>query len=214
VDTYRRTGSNAFLRSRRPKPIFIIADLPNQDAALPRKRLQMILGYLSAKYYDLGSDNGSRFRSEPGSGLLVGLSKIFISPRHEIAFQSAQEPSCWSANLNCYMASVPRSTWEITLADYHPTPERSFHPRGSRCPAKPRTHFHAISSLSFCQQARTRHRLICKWNPPGNRRESRRKQNACPGYRRAGARAILRVDKFSFSLGGFFLLGFFLFSLS
>ncbi len=130
VDNLSENWLQCFSALRRPKPIFIIADLPNQDCRVTKEATANESWDTSpATYYDLGSDTGPDFDLSPVQDFSVGLSRFYFFQDHEIRL-----PVCSGTQL---LVSKPELLYgvrteidlgEITLADYHPTYPRKIIP--------------------------------------------------------------------------------------
>jgi len=93
-----------FSALRRPNQSSSLRTFRTRIAALPRKRLQMNPGIPLRQRIMTSDPIRVPFRSEPRFRTSRLAFPDFISSKTtRFAFQSAQEPSCWSANLNCYM---------------------------------------------------------------------------------------------------------------
>ena len=130
VDNLSENWLQCFSALRRPKPIFIMAELPNRDCRVSKEATANEPWATSpATYYDLGSDTGPDFDLSPIQNFSVGLSRFYVFEDHEIRL-----PVCSGTRL---LISKPELQYgvrteidlgEITLANYHPTYPRKIIP--------------------------------------------------------------------------------------
>jgi hypothetical protein len=130
VDNLSENWLQCFSPLRRPKPIFIMAQLPNQDCRVSEEATANEPWASSpATYYDLGSDTGPDFDLSPIQSFFVVLSRY-----HFFEDLDTRLPVCSGTRL---LVSKPELQYavrdeidlgEITLANYHPTYPRKIIP--------------------------------------------------------------------------------------
>jgi len=130
VDNLSENWLQCFSPLRQPKPIFIMAELPNQDCRVSEQTTaQEPWAGSPATYYDLGSDSGPDFDLSPIQNFFVGLSRYRFFEDLDTRL-----PVCSGTRL---LVSKPELRYavrheidlgEITLANYHPTYPRKIIP--------------------------------------------------------------------------------------
>jgi hypothetical protein len=121
---------HCFSALKRPKPVFIVAELPNSECSVTKEATaQESWADSPATYWDLGADNGAEFDLSPIQDFSVALSRFYFFEDHEIRL-----PVCSGTQL---LVSKPEFQYsvrdkiglgEIRLANYHPTYPRKIVP--------------------------------------------------------------------------------------
>jgi hypothetical protein len=134
VDNLSDNWLQCFSALRRPKPIFIMAELPNRDCQVSKEATANEPWANSpATYYDLASDTGPDFDLSPIQNFSIGLSRY-----HFFEDLDTRLPVCSGTRL---LVSKPELQYavrdeidlgEITLANYHPTYPRKIIPPARR----------------------------------------------------------------------------------
>lgn len=130
VDNLTENWLQCFSALRQPKPIVIMAELPNPECRVSeRATAEEPWARVPAAYYDLGLDTSPDFDLSPIQNFSIGLSKYYFYEDHEIRL-----PVCSGTRL---LVSKPELQYavreeidlgEITLANYHPTFPRKIIP--------------------------------------------------------------------------------------
>jgi hypothetical protein len=140
VDDMSLNWLRCFSALRRPKPVFIVAELPNAECRVAREATADESWAASpATYYDLASDSGPDFDLSPVQDFSIGLSRFYFFEDHEIRL-----PVCSGTRL---LVSKPELQYavrdeidlgEIALANYHPTyPRKIIPPQKLPAPGSP-----------------------------------------------------------------------------
>ena len=139
VDDVSLNSLRCFSALKRPKPVLIVAELPNAECQVAREATAEESWATSpATYSDLGSDTGPDFDLSPVQVFSVGLSRFYFYEDHEIRL-----PVCSGTRL---FVSKPELQYavrdeidlgEITLASYHATYPRKIVPPPQRQPRAP-----------------------------------------------------------------------------
>ncbi len=134
VDKLSENWLQCFSALKRPKPVFIAAEVPNSECRVSKEAASEESWAASpAIYYDLESDTGPDFDLSPVQDFSVGLSRFYAFEDHEIRL-----PVCSGTRL---LVSKPQLQYavrdeidlgEITLANYHPTYPRKIIPPAQR----------------------------------------------------------------------------------
>ncbi len=121
---------HCFSALKRPKPVFIMAELPNSECRVTKEATaQESWAASPATYWDLESDTGAEFDLSPIQDFSVGLTRFYYFEDHDIRL-----PVCSGTRL---LVSKPEFQYnirneidlgEITLANYHPTYPRKIIP--------------------------------------------------------------------------------------
>jgi hypothetical protein len=121
---------HCFSALKRPRPVFIMAELPNSDCSVTKEATAQESWAVSpATYWDLGADTGAEFDLSPIQDFSVGLSRFYFFEDHDIRL-----PVCSGTQL---LVSKPEFQYsvrdkidlgEIRLANYHPTYPRKIVP--------------------------------------------------------------------------------------
>ena len=134
VDNLTENWLQCFSALRRPKPIVIMAELPNSDCPVSDQATAAEpWANVPAAYYDLGLDTGPDSDISPIQDFSIGLSKFYYYEDHEIRL-----PVCSGTRL---LVSKPELQYavrdemdlgEIMLVNYHPTFPRKIIPPAHR----------------------------------------------------------------------------------
>jgi hypothetical protein len=134
VDKVSEDWLQCFSALRRPKPILIMAELPNSECRVTKEATaEEPWASVPATYYDLGPDSGPDFDFSPIQNFSVGLSRFYFYEDHEIRL-----PICSGTRLFVskpefqYRVREEIDLGEITLANYHPTYPRKVIPPAQR----------------------------------------------------------------------------------
>jgi len=121
---------HCFSALKRPKPVFIMAELPNSECRVTKEATaQESWAASPATYWDLENDTGAEFDLSPIQDFSVGLTRFYYLEDHDTRL-----PVCSGTRL---LASKPAFQYsirdeidlgEITLANYHPTYPRKIIP--------------------------------------------------------------------------------------
>ena len=130
VDNLSEDWLQCFSALKRPKPIFIMAQLPNQECRVSKEATsEEPWADSPATYYDLEADAGAELDFTPVQDFSIGLSKLYAFEDHDIRL-----PVCSGTQL---LVSKPEFQYavgdeidlgEITLSNYHPTYPRKILP--------------------------------------------------------------------------------------
>jgi len=134
LDDMSQNWLQCFSALKRPKPIFIMAELPSSECRVSKETTAEESWATSpATYYDLEADAGPDFDLSPIQEFSVGLSRFYFFEDHEIRL-----PICSGTQL---LVSKPELQYavrdeidlgEITLANYRPTYPRKVIPPAQR----------------------------------------------------------------------------------
>lgn len=121
---------HCFSALKRPKPVFIMAELPNSECRVTKEATaQQSWAASPATYWDLENDTGAEFDFSPVQDFSVGLARFYYFEDLDIRL-----PICSGTQL---LVSKPEFQYnvrdkidlgEITLANYHPTYPRKIIP--------------------------------------------------------------------------------------
>src|SRR6266481_5389806 len=121
---------HCFSALKRPKPVFIMAELPNSECRVTKEATaQESWAASPATYWNLENDTGAEFDLSPIQDFSVGLTRFYYFEDHDIRL-----PVCPGTRL---LVSKPEFQFsmrdeielgEITLRNYHPTYPRKIIP--------------------------------------------------------------------------------------
>jgi hypothetical protein len=121
---------HCFSALKRPKPVFIMAELPNSECSVTKEATAQESWAVSpATYWDLEADTGAEFDLSPIQDFSVGLTRFYFFEDHDIRL-----PVCSGTQL---LVSKPELQYrvqgqidlgEIRLTNYHPTYPRKIVP--------------------------------------------------------------------------------------
>jgi hypothetical protein len=139
VDDVTMDWLRCFSALKQPKPVFIVAQLPNPECRVTREATgEEPWAASPAAYSDLAADTGPDFDFSPVQDFTVGLSRFYFYEDHEIRL-----PICSGTHL---LVSKPELQYsvrdeidlgEITLSNYHATFPRRVIPPVKRPPQSP-----------------------------------------------------------------------------
>jgi hypothetical protein len=123
-----------FSALKRPKPVFIMAELPNSECSVTKEATaQESWAASPATYWDLEADTGAEFDFSPVQDFSVGLTRFYFFEDHNISL-----PICSGTQLLVskpefqYNVGDKKDLGEIRLANYHPTYPRKIIPPAQR----------------------------------------------------------------------------------
>lgn len=139
VDNLTENWLQCFSALRRPKPIVIMAELPNSECPVSdRATAEEPWAELPAAYYDLGLDTSPDFDLSPIENFSIGLSKFYFYEDHEIRLPVCSGTRLLLSKPNLqYAVRDELDLGEITLANYHPTFPRKIIPPAKKRPQAP-----------------------------------------------------------------------------
>jgi hypothetical protein len=139
VDDMTMNWLRCFSALKRPKPIFIVSQLPNPECRVTREATAEEPWAASpATYSDLAADAGPDFDFSPVQDFTINLSRFYFYEDHEILL-----PICSGTHL---LVSKPELQYsvrdeidlgEITLSNYHATFPRKVVPPVKQPPQSP-----------------------------------------------------------------------------